>query len=117
MHREDDERILLIQEVEVKTIRISHLVAYAIEQEEIIKSQESIITNLNFIVDKQKNKVQELNGLYDSSFNMNKAYDTEIKDLQWKLTKEKVKNKWLSVGGGLTGGLLLAVIVRELLRN
>ena len=43
-------------------------------------------------------------------------YEDKIKHLEWELTKEKVKNTYLQVGGGITATIIGAIVIRELIK-
>jgi hypothetical protein len=116
MYRNDDEVILLRLEVEQQYLGIENLTTIAEKQKEVIIDKSAQIIDHMRIISLKNEQLELYKDLEGNCSMMYGIYEDKIKHLEWELTKEKVKNTYLQVGGGVTATIIGAIVIRELIK-
>lgn len=116
MYRNDDEVILLRLEVEQQYLGIEELTQITNKQKEVIIDKSAQIVDYMRIINVKNEQLDLYKDLEGNCSQMYGVYEDKINHLEWELTKEKVKNTYLQIGGGVTATIIGAIVIRELMK-
>lgn len=116
MYRNDDEVILLRLEVEQQYLGIGELTQITNKQKEVIIDKSAQIVDYMRIINVKNEQLDLYKDLEGNCSQMYGVYEDKINHLEWELTKEKVKNTYLQIGGGVTATIIGAIVIRELMK-
>ena len=116
MYRNDDEVVLLRLEVEQQYLVIEELNEITNKHKEMIIDKSAQIVDYMRIINVKNEQLDLYKDLEGNCSQMYGVYEDKINHLEWELTKEKVKNTYLQIGGGVTATIIGAIVIRELMK-